>query len=251
MDSEQPFEAQSDENIASHDTGVGTSDESFTTADDLPPELEGRYKSMQADYTRKTQELAELRKEAEAAQEFLGALQDDSTREHALRQLAEFVGEDTYLTAAGFEADAGDNFEEDPSSYEEEDDFSFNDPRVDQLAAEWESYKQTQQEKEILSEIENFTEGEMNRLGIEDETEQQAVLSIAATLDLTPEGLPQISAAHEMLNDLFGRRQKDWIGSKKAPRQPLQGSAGDEKFDFRNEDERRRRMAALIEANDE
>lgn len=248
MDSEQPVEAQSDENIASPETGVGTSDESFTTADDLPPELESRYKSMQADYTRKTQELAELRREAEAATEFMNALQNDYTRENALRQLAEFVGEDTYLTAAGFEADAEDNFEDDFAS--EEDDFSLNDPRVDQLAAEWESYKQTQQEKEILAEIENFTESEMDRLGIKDESEQQAVLSIAATLDLTPDGLPQISAAQEMLNELFGRRQKDWIGSKKAPRQPLQGSAGDEKFDFRDEDERRRRMAALIEAND-
>lgn len=248
MDSEQPVEAQSDENIASPETGVGTSDESFTTADDLPPELESRYKSMQADYTRKTQELAELRREAEAATEFMSALQNDYTRENALRQLAEFVGEDTYLTAAGFEADAEDNFKDGFAS--EEDDFSLNDPRVDQLAAEWESYKQTQQEKEILAEIENFTESEMDRLGIKDESEQQAVLSIAATLDLTPDGLPQISAAQEMLNELFGRRQKDWIGSKKAPRQPLQGSAGDEKFDFRDEDERRRRMAALIEAND-
>lgn len=249
MDSEQPIEAQSDENIASPDTGVGTSDSSFTSADDLPPELEARYKSMQADYTRKTQELAELRKEAEAATEFVSALQDDYTREQALRQLAEFVGEDTYLTAAGFEADAEDNPAGNDFS-EEEDDFSFSDPRVDQLTAEWESYKQTQQEREILQEIETFTEGEMDRLGIQDDTEQQAVLSIAATLDLTPDGLPQIAAAQEMLNELFGKRQKDWIGSKKAPRQPLQGSAADEKFDFRNEDERRRRMAALIEAND-
>ena len=246
MDSEQPIEAQPDENVASPDTGVGTSDDSFTTANDLPPELESRYKSMQADYTRKTQELAEQRREAEAALEFIESLQDESTRASALRQLAEFVGEDNYLTAAGFEADDEDTLDEEFS----DEDFAVNDPRVDQLAAEWESYKRSQQEKEILHEIESFTDHEMARLGIEDETEQQAVLSIAATLDLDSRGLPQIEAARGMLEELFNEKQKSWIGSKKAPRQPLQGTAADAKFDFTDEDERRRRMAALIEAND-
>lgn len=245
MDAEQPIEDSAQEEITPPETGVGASeDSSFTTADDLPPELEARYKSMQADYTRKTQELAEQRKEAEAALEFINALQDESQRADALRQLADFVGENEYLTAAGFEADAEDN-EQEPM-----DDFGgLNDPRVDQLAAEWEDYKKSQQEKEILHEIETFTEGEMSRLGIEDDREQQAVLSIAATLDLDQNGLPQIDAAYKMLNDLFGEKQKSWIDSKKAPRQPLQGAAGEEDFDFSNEDERRKRMAALIEAN--
>lgn len=247
MDSEQPIEAQPDENVASPESGVGTSDDSFTSANDLPPELESRYKSMQADYTRKTQELAEQRREAEAALEFIESLQDESTRASALRQLAEFVGEDNYLTAAGFEADDEDNSDEEFS----DEDFAVNDPRVDQLAAEWESYKRNQQEKEILHEIESFTDHEMARLGIEDETEQQAVLSIAATLDLDSRGLPQIEAARGMLEELFNEKQKSWIGSKKAPRQPLQGTAADAKFDFSDEDERRRRMAALIEANDQ
>lgn len=244
MDSEQPLE-DSVEEIAPPETGVGASEDSFTSLDELPPELEDKYKSMQADYTRKTQEIADLRREAESAMEFLNALQDESQRADALRQLADFVGENEYLTAAGFEADAMDN-EEEP----DEDFGGLNDPRVDQLAAEWESYKRDQQEKEILSEIEGFTESEMSRLGIEDDREAQAVLSIAATLDLDGQGLPQIEAAYNMLNDLFGEKQKSWIGSKKAPRQPLQGAAGDESFDFGNEEERRKRLAALIEANE-
>lgn len=241
---EQPHEDSGE--ITPPETGVGASEESFT---DVPvtPELEAQYKSMLGDYTRKTQEIAELRKEAEAAMEFVAALQDDSQRESALRQLAEFVGEDSYLTAAGFEADAQDTNDGDFS----DEDFDISDPRVDQLAAELEQYKTAQQEKEILAEIESFTEGEMTRLGIEDETEQQAVLSIAATLDLDRNGLPQIEAASKMLNDLFSQRQKSWISSKKAPRQPLQGSQGDESYDFSDEDERRRRIAALIEANDQ
>ena len=234
MDTEHPSEDSV--NDAPPVSGEGAS-ESFTeVGGDLPPELESRYKSMQADYTRKTQELSELRREAEAATEFF----------NALRQLAEYVGPETLAAAAGFEVADEDNLEPDFSEFDE----SPSDPRVDQLAAEWESYKEAQQEQAILQEIESFTDGEMSRLGVEDEAEQRAVLSIAATMDLDREGFPQLEAAKQMLDELYGSRQKEWIESKKAPRQPLQGEQADEGFDFSDADERRKRIAALIEANE-
>src|SRR4029077_4405472 len=48
-------------------TPQAASPESFTDVDPqtLPPELQGRYKSMLADYTRKTQAIAEIRKKAD------------------------------------------------------------------------------------------------------------------------------------------------------------------------------------------
>ena len=243
MSTEHPIEDSVDD--APPVSGEGAS-ESFTdVSGDLPPELESRYKSMQADYTRKTQEIAELRREAEAATEFFNALSDEEMRDDALRQLAEYVGPETLAAAAGFEV-GEDNPEQDFSQFEEE----VKDPRVDQLAAEWESYKQSQEEKAILQEIESFTDGEMTRLGVEDEAEQRAVLSIAATMDLDREGFPQLEAAKQMLDELYGSKQKQWIDSKKAPRQPLQGEQADEGYDFSNEDERRKRIAALIEANE-
>ena len=243
--SEQPYEAKPDE-VAPLESGVGASEESFTSDGVVPPELEARYKSMQADYTRKTQEIAELRKEAEAATEFFNALENDEQRDDALRQLAEFVGQDNYLTAAGFSMDDEDTFDE--SEFENFD--SVSDPRVDQMAAEWEAYKESQNEQQVLSEIESFTDQEMSRLSIDNDAEQRAVLSIAATMELDREGLPQIEAAADMLNDLYGQKQKSWIGSKQAPRQPLQGAQGEQAFDFSNEDERRKHIAALIEANE-
>ena len=244
MDTEHPSEDSV--NDAPPVSGEGAS-ESFTDAGgELPPELESRYKSMQADYTRKTQELSELRREAEAATEFFNALSDEDMREDALRQLAEYVGPDVLAAAAGFEVADEDNLEPDFSEFEEKP----SDPRVDQLAAEWESYKEAQQEQAILQEIESFTDGEMSRLGVEDEAEQRAVLSIAATMDLDREGFPQLEAAKQMLDELYGSRQKEWIESKKAPRQPLQGEQADEGFDFSDADERRKRIAALIEANE-
>jgi hypothetical protein len=244
MDTEQPI--GDSVNDAPPVSGEGAS-ESFTDASgDLPPELESRYKSMQADYTRKTQEIAELRREAEAATEFFNALSDEEMRDDALRQLAEYVGPETLAAAAGFEVADEDNLESDFSEFEE----PVADPRVDQLAAEWESYKEAQQEQAILQEIESFTDGEMSRLGVEDEAEQRAVLSIAATMDLNREGFPQLEAAKQMLDDLYGSKQKQWIDSKKAPRQPLQGEQAEEGFDFSNEEERRKRIAALIEANE-
>lgn len=245
MDTEHPSEDSV--NDAPPVSGEGAS-ESFTeVGGDLPPELESRYKSMQADYTRKTQELSELRREAEAATEFFNALSDEDMREDALRQLAEYVGPETLAAAAGFEVADEDNLE---GEFADEFGEPASDPRVDQLAAEWESYKEAQQEQAILQEIESFTDGEMSRLGVEDEAEQRAVLSIAATMDLDREGFPQLEAAKQMLDELYGSRQKEWIESKKAPRQPLQGEQADEGFDFSDADERRKRIAALIEANE-
>ncbi len=247
MDSEQPIEDSVTD--APPVSGEGAS-ESFTdVSGDLPPELESRYKSMQADYTRKTQEIAELRREAEAATEFFNALSDEEMRDDALRQLAEYVGPETLAAAAGFEV--GEDNLEDEFDLSQFDDQPAADPRVDQLAAEWESYKEAQQEQAILQEIEGFTDSEMSRLGIENEAEQRAVLSIAATMDLDREGFPQLEAAHQMLSDLYGTKQKEWIGSKKAPRQPLQGEQGEEGIDFSDEDQRRKYLASLIEANDE
>lgn len=48
------------------DSEVTTTEESFTDPSKLPPELQATYKSMQADYTRKTQGLADVSKKAEA-----------------------------------------------------------------------------------------------------------------------------------------------------------------------------------------
>jgi hypothetical protein len=240
---EQPIDEAQPDQVAPPEVEV--SESSFTSDTDIPPELEARYKSMLGDYTRKTQEISELRKEAESAVEFFNALQDEQGRDEALRQLAEFVGQDEYLSAAGFAMDGEDNTE-DFSEFTE----ATGDPRVDQLSAEWEAYKSSQQEQQILGEIESFTDQEMGRLSIDNDAEQRAVLSIAATLDLDSQGLPQIEAASQMLNDLYGEKQKSWIDSKKAPRQPIQGEAATQGFDFNNEDERRAHIAALIEAND-
>lgn len=245
MDTEHPNEDSV--NDAPPVSGEGASD-SFTDAGgDLPPELEARYKSMQADYTRKTQELAEQRREAENAMAWVEALQNEETRNDALRQLAEELGPEVVAEAAGFEVAQDTEDELDFSQFEEPGAY---DPRVDQLEAELNAFKQAQEEQAILQEIESYTEEEMTRLGIDSEAEQRAVLSIAATLDLDREGFPQIEAASQMLEELYGSKQKEWIGSKKASRPPLQGQAGEEAFDFSNEDERRKHLAALIEANE-
>ena len=245
MDTEHPVE-DSVENDAPPVSGEGAS-ESFTQSDDLPPELESRYKSMQADYTRKTQELAEQRREAENAMAWVEALSNEETRSDALRQLAEELGPEVVAEAAGFEVAQDTEDELDFSQFEEP---GVADPRVDQLEAELNAFKQAQEEQAILQEIESFTEQEMERLGIGNEAEQRAVLSIAATLDLDREGFPQIEAANQMLEELYGSKQKEWIGSKKASRPPLQGQQAEETFDFNNEDERRKYLAALIEADE-
>ena len=84
--------------------------ESFTSIDPslLPPELSGTYKSMQADYQRKTQELASQRQQYEqlgpvdqiqAAQELYQAIQDPSNWQQLHQELTQAM-QDQGLTPA-------------------------------------------------------------------------------------------------------------------------------------------------------
>lgn len=138
-----PFEseAQAAEALAAANTGEqaeapdtqdvqveqgATSEDSFTSIDPsaLPAELQNSYKQMQADYTRKTQSVAELRKQyegidAEAAREAL-VLRDQLQNPEVQRQLYE------HLAAQFANADESQEFMQD-------EDEGFNDPRDTQL----------------------------------------------------------------------------------------------------------------------
>lgn len=81
------------------DAGTTQSSESFTAIDPstLPPELQEHYKSMQGDYTRKTQEIAPFRKmleesgldpdQARQALEFVTGLQDETVQRQLFNEL--------------------------------------------------------------------------------------------------------------------------------------------------------------------
>lgn len=210
----------------------------------LPDDLRPVYRQMQAAYTQKTQSLAQQRKEAEAAMAFMQALQDEENRVEALRELAEYVGADAYLTAAGYEFEGEDD--EDPGF----DQGPVTDPRLEEIVQWRDQLLAEQQETALISEIESYTETEFDRLGIEDEGLRELVLGRATVYDLDENGMPQIQQAWNDVNALLDAQQKNWIKSKQAPRGPVSGQPGqEEEYDFHDPEARQLALARRLEAS--
>jgi hypothetical protein len=127
-----------------------TTEDSFTSIDPsaLPAELQNSYKQMQADYTRKTQSVAELRKQyegidAEAAREAL-ALRDQLQNPDVQRQLYE------HLASQFANADEPQEF------MQEGDEDGFNDPRdtqLQQLSQRLEQFETRQIQAEVEQDL--------------------------------------------------------------------------------------------------
>lgn len=142
----------------SEETEPGTSEpeaelfsEKFDPAT-LPPELRERYDQMNGDYTRKTQSLAEQRREAEEAIMLREALQDEELRREFFYQLA---------AEQGIALPQDEEAEED-----DDDDFEFKDPRVDELIAEREAEKkerEVEQQRKEAEELEQTVRAEMEK----------------------------------------------------------------------------------------
>lgn len=225
----------------------------------LPDELAPAYKQLQAAWTRKTQSLAEQRKEAENAQRFLEALQSEEHRPTALKNLAESLGgEEAILAALGYDVD-------DPE-LEDDPEFDLDDPaqaalaRVQQLEAklaERETAEQTKAreaaEQAEMDAIDAHISDSLKALdgydqfgtsdGADPSPEEQAIVAIAlAGLPAGDDGMPQIQAAAEMFEKAYESRFKRWSSTKDAPHVSPVGQAASQVPDLDNDNERQRWM---------
>jgi hypothetical protein len=130
---EAPEAGTSDTEVPETPDAPESDTESFTdvNTDDLPEDVATRYQQMQADYTRKTQALAERNTELDAVQSFavdLLADEPNDTQEAVFRTLAERLG---YELEGGDEPAEGDE----PGTETPE----FHDPRLDPILAEREA----------------------------------------------------------------------------------------------------------------
>jgi hypothetical protein len=176
---------------------------------DVPEEqrehVEKAYNLMRSDYTKKTQELSERRKEAEHALAFFSDLQSDTGRDHALKWLVENVGEQTLIDMLGLEVEDTDE-EETPE---------FRDPRVDEILAEKQRAEEEAEldrlEKSITSQITEMAQ--RNKLDLtDDETE----LIFDKVLALPPiDGQPQIEAAFKKVTGIRDSVIKKYRDSKR------------------------------------
>lgn len=234
------------------------SEDSFTDVDleSLPEEVQNRYRQMQADYTRKTQELAEQRAELETQTAFVADLvagepteEQVELQEAVFKALAERLGydvegdEDEGEDAEGADGTDGDEAPE------------FRDPRVDELLAEREAerQRQAQQEQEALIDAteEKIEDGlkELAKADGFDLSDEELDLLFDKVLALPPlegeEGPePDVKGAYEHLKKVLAVNQQRWIDSKRnAATAPEGGSPAGEPVDLMDPLQRQQQLA--------
>ena len=181
-----------------------------------------------ADYTRKTQEVAEQRKQAESITAALNDLRDPETRDEAAKWLAEagLLTEELAAEVFGWET-------------EDDDDENPDDP-VSQMRREWEEFKaerasereKAKQERLIASVDEHigneFTALEAEGHKLTDRAKRLIVSEALVTYPQSgPDGMPDIRAAFKDYADDRTEFQKEWANGKTAaqPTSPGGGTA--------------------------
>lgn len=203
--------------------------------DEIPEELRGAYDSMRADYTRKTQEIAEQRREAEQAQSLISSLQNPLTQAEALRAL-------------GLELDEGDD-----ALSSNEDEYVDPEDEIRQIKA---YLAEQEQEKVIMQAEEAFLDNLARDIdGLEQREkrqltdDEQAFILSHAQAQLADGETPNVQAAYAMLNNIATSARERYVASKKqAPLAPL-GAPGDKKINLDDPEERVQALARIAEAN--
>lgn len=217
----------------------------------LPPELQDRYRQMHGDYTKKTQSLAEQRKEFEqAAQaaETLKRLQTDPEAQlAALRELAELHG---YTL---------DDDNDEPEDTEPDDPVEALRQKLDAMEAEKATEREQQAQEQQLHAIDTHVTEQIKAFGesqarqIPEDEESIIVSHAVSAFPPGNNGLPQIDQAikayESVINREVERRIEAYRQSKQAPA-PGSGQPGTTKEDLNDPEVRIRRMAAMMEAGD-
>jgi hypothetical protein len=217
-------------------------EESFTDfdLDALPAEArqaaEAAQKRMQADYTRKTQELSQRSQEALQYKAIVEGLEDPQRRPEILRILGVEPEQDDWLL--------------------DDDELNGPDPnqRVDELErrlAESEQLGEQRQIEEaedhaIAEQIESWEKSNDHALS----PEEISFVYLYADEYRAEDGKPNAKAAIDLLEGIVAGRQQQWIESKKAPRRMSKGKSASRQVDLSTEtkDQRIERMAAAAEA---
>lgn len=192
----------------------------------------------QGAFTKKSQSLAEQRRESERNAGIVEALLDPQSLPSLLKQAG--YSEQEVLDMFGYQTD-----DDDPDELEDEEEF--RDPRVDELL-------QDRQAEQRQGEVGQFVEGEIAKLAKErgsdiPDDEQQALDFIGQ--GLSGQEVPDIQAASQFLEGVVKARVNAILESKKnAPRAPGGGKPGSRTVDLSKES-REDRVARMAQAAEE
>lgn len=211
-------------------------DERFDPAT-LPPELQPAYQQMRNAFHQKTQGVAEERRTLRNPQSVAQAFASWSPEE---RQ--------AFFEQAGLEYDAGDDDEEED---EEDDDELFYDPRVDVLIAEQQAQQRLRQQHEFrerqIDSVNDQLEALEKSTGREFSQEEVDLIGNLAMSMLDENHMPQVDEAYQRLAAVVSARQPKTTERRHVRPAPT-GNPGEEELDLSNTDNRRKALAAEIEA---
>lgn len=178
-----------------------------------------RYNDLQPEYTRTTQELADLRHRQELY-DLLVSTDDADTR----RQVADALGY---------------QLEEEPAEPQEfEDPLAAYDERIGRLEESLTQREQDEQDAAYASQVRAVVDERLDQLGL-DKGDQDWVLAYAINaLPVTAEGLPDIEQAHQVFAERETARQRKWAQGKRAPHISPHGQAATEVPNLDNRQER-------------
>lgn len=199
----------------------------------LDESLVPAYKQMQADYTRKTQEIAALR-QPDAVADYLRTLPEDQQA--------------SVLRSIGIELEADEV---------EEDDLDYDDPD-EELRAQIEEineWRSSQEQHAADAQLENWLNDEIgNQLdqletatGREfDESEVMEIGQIALDRALASGQAPDVKAIYESIyTNLLPHERKRWVKSKRTPQAP-NGASASHQPDLDDKEERREFIAQQL-----
>lgn len=241
---DQPIEEVAPEATEAVEDGIEIPFNINDVPEDYRSHVEAYVKQTQGAFTKKTQGLAEQRKQYEAAQAdaaFLQSLRSDPEVQQAvLRELAEAHGYDM--------DDVEDEFEDDQDGATEG---ANHDPRLDELLAERDAEKQSAEWESFVSGVESHCETELAALASEEgrdlsDSEKDMIVSYALSLPMDGQNRPPVKEAFAALRKLEAEWQTRWIESKRSP-QVNSGTQGSEQFDALDKQSRLDRMAAIVE----
>ena len=192
-----------------------------------------RYVDLQPEYTRATQEAAELRRQQELY-DLLLSTDDADTRRQAAAEL-------------GYVLD-----EEEQSPDPDEDPYVAVDERLGRVEQTLSAQEQREADEAYAAQVRQAVDAELDTLSL-DKADQDWVLAYAINaLPITEEGLPDIRQAYDVFAARETQRQRDWAKSKRAPHISPNGQAATEAPNLDNRQERQdfimRRMLESEEA---
>lgn len=205
----------------------------------LTPEQQGPYQHFLGHYQRKTQSLAEERRNL-------------ANPQSAAQQFASWTPEErqAFFENAGLEYESGDDPEEIPED-DPDDDF-FRDPRVDVILAERQQQQQVDQQNAFqerqLETVNDGIDALEKSTGREFDQDEIDLIGDLSMRMLDDKGNPQVEDAYRRLAGVITKRRGAQDEPKRRARPAPKGQPGVEEVDLLDTDTRRRAIAAEIEA---